>query len=192
MLIELGVLLLALHGLGAALGAGGSLFAEIFYAKATADGHLDRREREWFRTTYFALRWGMTIVLLTGIALIVVQYFLPNSPTEVLHPAIWMQNILALVIVGFASALARKQVSWETGASAIFAGWWMIFMLTVWQGKVYSLLTLSVMYVVLALLSMGFWGYVASFARVRSLTAVVREMKSHERTRQSLSPGQKM
>lgn len=188
MLIELGVLLLALHGLGAALGAGGSLFAEIFYAKATADGHLDHREREWFRTTFFALRWGMTIVLTTGIALVIVQYFLPNSPTDVLHPAIWMQNILALVIVGFASALARKQVSWEVGASAIFAGWWMIFLLNVWQGEVYSLLTLAVIYTVFTVLSMAFWGYVGSFARVRSLTSAVAELRSHERAHHALSP----
>lgn len=181
MLEPFAILLIAVHGLGACLGAGGALFAEIFYAKATADGRLDRRERDWFRSTFFALRWGMTLVLISGILLVVVQYFLPNSPERVLHPALWVQNLLALVIIVFAYLLARKQITWHVGAGAVFAGWWMIFALDVWQGGIYPLLILTAIYVALVLASMAFWGYVSALARAKSLAITVAELRERER-----------
>jgi len=183
MLPELAIVLIALHGLGAALGAGGALFAEIFYAKATADGRVDHREHEWFHATFFALRWGMTLVLLSGIALVVVQYFLPNSPERVLHPALWAQNALSLLILGLAYALTKKRISWQTGAATIFAAWWMLFLLDVWQGSTYPFFLLCVLFVLMAAASFFFWSYIAVLARARALSRVVRELRREERHR---------
>lgn len=180
MLDALSFVLIALHGLGAALGAGGALFAEIFYAKATADGHLDRRERDWFKSTFFALKWGMGIVLASGLALVFVQYFLPDSPQRVLHPALWAQNALALIVLGFAYALAQKRVSWQIGASGVFAGWWMIFALDAWQGETYSFLVLMVIFAAFLGSSILFWGYVGTIARSRALTRMVERMHHHK------------
>lgn len=172
--------LIALHGFGAALGAGGALFAEIFYAKATADGHLDRRERDWFRSTFFALKWGMGTVLVTGLLLIFVQYFLPDSPERVLHPALWAQNALAVIVLGFAYALSRKRVTWHIGAASIFAGWWMIFALDTWQGDTYPFLVLMVVFAAFAGASILFWGYVGTLARASALQRIVDKAHHHK------------
>lgn len=181
MLEPFAMLLVAVHGLGAALGAGGALFAEIFYAKATADGRLDHREREWFRSTFFALRWGMTLVLASGILLVFIQYFLPDSPERIVHQGLWIQNILALVVLGFAYFLSRRRISWQFGAAAVFAGWWTIFALDVWQGSLYPLIVLIALYVLVLFASMMFWGYIAALARARSLAITVAELRARER-----------
>lgn len=167
MLSAIATLLIALHTLGAALGAGGVLFAEVFYTKATADGRIDKRERAYFETTYWSLRWGMTTVLLTGIALIYIQYFLPDSPQAVLYAPLWIQNTLALFITVSAWALSRGMIPWWVGSALAFAGWWMMLILDAFQHFSFSYFTLLVVYVIAVFASAVFWGYARVLAHHR-------------------------
>ncbi len=167
MLSAIAATLTALHLLGAALGAGGVLFAEIFYTKAIADGRITEKEREYFATTYWSLRWGMTTVLLSGIALIVVQYLLPNSPEAVLYAPLWMQNTLILIITAVGWMLSRDLVSWWVGSSMVFAGWWMILVLDAFQTFSFPYLLLLSAYAVAIFVSAAFWGYARVLARDR-------------------------
>jgi hypothetical protein len=159
MLESLAILLGGLHTIGAALGAGGALYAELFYTKAIADGRIDTHERAWFSTTYFGLAWGMLIVLLSGLALIIVQYFLPDSPQAVLYAPLWMQNTLALVVTFAAWLMSRRSLPWWLGSSLVFAGWWMMLALDAWQGVSVPYLTLLFIYVLAVFGSGFFWSY---------------------------------
>lgn len=159
MLPLVATLLITVHTIGAALGAGGATYAEVFYTKAIADGVIDTRERDYFARSYWALRYGMTTVLLSGIALIVVQYFLPDSPEAVLYAPLWMQNTLALLITLCAWALSRGDIAWWLGSSIVFSGWWMILVLDAFQGFSFSYLLLLFVYVIAIFLTAAFWGY---------------------------------
>jgi hypothetical protein len=159
MLAAIATLLIAFHTLGAALGAAGATYAEIIYTKAMADGRIDRREREYFMTTYWALQWGMLTVLVTGLALVVVQFFLPASPDATLYEPLWIQNTLALIITVSAWMLGRSFISWGIGSALVFAGWWMLLILDCFRDYSFSYLGLLFIYVFLAFCSAVFWGY---------------------------------
>jgi hypothetical protein len=168
MLAALGTVLVGIHALGALVGAGGVTFAEVAYSKAIADGKIVERERDYFHRSYWALRWGMTTVLLSGIALIVVQYLLPDSPEAVLYAPLWMQNSLALIITASAWFMTRKYISWWLGSSIAFAGWWMLLILDAFALLPLSYLVLLFVYVFAVFLSAGFWGYVRTILHERA------------------------
>jgi hypothetical protein len=168
MLADLATLLIAVHAIGAALGAGAATFAEIAYAKAIADNRVEERERAYFAKSYWALRWGMTTVLLSGIALIIVQYFLPDSPDAVLYAPLWMQNTLVLVIAISAWLMARGHVDWWVGSSIAFAGWWMLFILDAFALFPFSYLVLLFAYLIGVFISAAFWGYVRTYLHERA------------------------
>ncbi len=163
----LALILAGIHAIGAALGAGGVTFAEIFYTKATADGRIDRREQEYFRATFWALQWGLLTVLISGIALTIIQYFLPNSPQAVLYAPLWMQNTLALVIIIAAWFVSRRAFPWWVGSSLIFAGWWMMLVLDAYRTASVSYFWLWWAYALLFFLSALGWGYARTIAHGR-------------------------
>ena len=114
---------------GAMIGAGGSVFAEIFYVRAMRDGYLDGAERAHLRIVASALRWGMLALLLASIGLVLVNfiYALPTQPA-VTH-VYWIEMFLALAIIGASWALSRKRVSFALGSAAVFTGWWFVALL---------------------------------------------------------------
>lgn len=167
MLPAVATLLIGIHAIGAALGAGGVTYAEIVYAKAIADNRIDARERAYFEKSYWALRWGMSTVLLSGLALIVVQYFLPDSPDAVLYAPLWMQNTLALIITCSAWFMARGHISWWLGSSLAFAGWWMLLTLDAFALLPVSYVMLLFAYLLAVFASAAFWGYVRTYLHER-------------------------
>src|SRR3989344_1337539 len=151
----------AFHTLGAALGVGGITFAEILYVKATRDGRVDAREREYVRATFFALRWGMTVVLLAGVALGLLEYKSPGASQGVLFAPLWFQNTLALVIIAAGYALAKGRIPWWFGSSAALVGWWFMLTIDAWRTIPFSYLSLVIAYIVLVFLP----GAVLSYLR---------------------------
>jgi len=97
-LLTIGALLQAV---GAVLGAGGSVFAEIFYLRAIQDGRIDEAERAHLRVVAGALRWGMLILLVGSITLVVTDfvYLVPVQPA--LTHAYWTLMGLAFAIIFF-------------------------------------------------------------------------------------------
>ncbi len=171
MLEYLAAFLAGLHTLGAAIGAGGALYAEVIYTKSMQDNHIDAVERRWFSITYKALSWGMFLVLVTGIALIIVQFFLPNSPQDVLYAPLWMQNTLAFVITIAAWFMSRRAIPWWFGSSLIFTGWWMMLALDAWQALSIPYLSLVFLYIISVFIAGGFWEYMRILIATDTKTA---------------------
>lgn len=155
------------HTLGAALGAGSIAFAEVFYAKATADGKVDEREREYLRTTFFALRFGMTTVLLSGIVLILVEYAAPELPQGVLFTPIWFQNTLALAAIASGWGLSRSRIPWWLGSAAAFSAWWMMLVIDAWRTIPFNYFTLIILYVIFVFVTAGAFSYLRIFLESR-------------------------
>jgi hypothetical protein len=160
MLIALASLLIGLHLLGVTIGVAGITFAEIFYLKATADGRIDAREKEYIRSTFWALKWGMFIVLISGSLLILVEYQLPFMNQAVLFAPLWVQETLCLVIITSGWALVKKKVSWFVGTALAFSAWWMILILDAWHNVPLGYSSLIILYALFASLSAIILGYV--------------------------------
>ncbi|MFZ1987415.1 MAG: hypothetical protein WAV21_00040 [Minisyncoccia bacterium] len=179
MLTSLATVLVMLHAFGSALGAGGVTFAEIFYTKATADGVVDTREREWFSTTFWALRWGMTMVLFSGLALAVLQVAMMQSSEILAYESLWKQNTLALIIAVSAWLLVIKRLSFKTTSAIIFTAWWMMFFLDVWKGISFSYFSFIFSYVIAVFFSLFVWEYARALAHRKALKRIIHR-KEHE------------
>lgn len=114
---------------GAVIGAGGAVFAEIFYVRAIQDGKIDDAERAHLRVVADALRWGMLILLVGSIGLVLTDfvYLVPVQPA--LSHAYWIEMGLAFAIIFFSWALSKKVIGFSLGSAGVFAGWWLLALL---------------------------------------------------------------
>ena len=149
-----------LHLLGAALGCAGITFAEILYLMATKDGRIDTREQSYIRSTYWAMKWGLSLALLSGLLLTIMQYqaALPNQ--VVMYSALWMQDALALFIIFSGWALAAKRASWWFATAVSFSAWWMMLLLHAWLTIPLSFASLFFLYVLFVAATAIILGYV--------------------------------
>lgn len=159
------------HVLGAAIGAAGITFGEIFYLKATADGRIDARERDYLHTTFFALKWGLLLTLVSGIILGMLEYAYSGAESHVLSAPWWFINTLAFVIIFSGWAMMNEKISWWLGSSLAFSGWWMLLMLDAWQitspEMSFSYVALVFAYVVFAAVTAGVLSYARFFMDFR-------------------------
>jgi small-conductance mechanosensitive channel len=161
LLPDTALILSALHTIGAVLGAGGVTFAELLYAQGIADGKIDASEEKHIRATFFSLRWGMSLLLISGVGLIVVEYLLPNTPQHVMLTPFWVMNTLTVVILLFGFLLSRRTISLWLGGSVALTSWWMILILDAWQGPSPSYTVLMFTFV----LACGFVAFVLACIR---------------------------
>ena len=139
-----------LHALGALIGTGTTTFAEIFYTKAASDGIIDHHERKYLRRMYHGLRIGMTLVLLSGIALIVLEYLVPNAPQQVMFAPFWAIQTLTLIILVLGALLSRREVTWWFASAALLAGWWMLLLLDIGFFNAWTYLKILIVYVIVS------------------------------------------
>lgn len=111
---------------GAAIGAGGAVFAEIFYLRAIQDGKIDTAERAHLLIIVRGLKWGMILLLVGSIGLVVTAfaYAVPVQPAET-H-AYWVEMGLVFAIIFASWALRRKLMGFMLSSAAIFTGWWFL------------------------------------------------------------------
>lgn len=145
-------LLYGLHLIGCALGVAGITFAEMLYLKASRDGRIDSREKEYIRSTYWAMKWGLSITLVAGLVLTALQYQLavPAQAQAVMYAALWMQDALAFVVIFSGWALAMRALPWWLATALAYSAWWMMLMLHAWQTIPLSFLSLAFLYVIFA------------------------------------------
>ena len=155
-------LLSGLHLIGTALGCGGITFAEIFYLKAAKDGRIDAAERDHIRSTYWAMKWGLSIALVAGLLLTVVQYQLQASDQAVMYAALWMQDTLAVIIIISGWALAARAFPWWLATALAFSAWWTMLLLHAWQTLPLNYLSLVFMYLLFVVATAIIFGYLRS------------------------------
>jgi hypothetical protein len=161
-----------LHVIGAMIGAGTTTFAELFYTKAASDGIIDHHERKYLRRVYHGLRIGMTTVLLSGFALIVLEYLVPNAPQQVLFAPFWAIQTLTLIVLVLGELLSRREVPWWFASAALLAGWWMILLLDVNFFSSVSYLTLLMLYVIVSFVLGALLSYLRLLLRKKNTSPV--------------------
>jgi hypothetical protein len=118
-----------LQAVGSVVGAGGAVFAEIFYLRAIQDGTIDDAERAHLRIVANALRWGMLILLVGSIGLVLTDFIYDVPVQPALTHAYWIEMGLAFAIIFFSWALSRRRVGFIVSSAAVFAGWWFMALL---------------------------------------------------------------
>ena len=152
-------ILLALHTLGALIGVGFVTFAEVFYTKAASDGVIDHHERKYLRHLFHGLQFGMVLVIISGFALIVLEYLLPDSPQDVLSAPFWAIQTLTVFVVLLAYLLSKKYVAWWFASAAIFTGWWTILSIDLGYFNQFGYLTILATYLIMTFIVAGILGY---------------------------------
>lgn len=123
-------ILIGIQALGALIGAGMTILAEISYMRSMQDGKIDEAETAHMHRIAWGLRVGMTILLLASLALVVVAYLGRGIPQAALSVSYWILVVLALLVISISWALSQKHISFALGSAIVFTGWWFLAYLT--------------------------------------------------------------
>lgn len=126
-------ILATLQATGAVIGAGGAVWAELYYFKAMKDGHVSKAERAHLAIIAHTLRVGMMLLLLSSIGLVLAAFIAESPAQPALSPSYWTEMALALLIITVSWALSRNRISFVLGSAAGFTAWWFIVLLALGQ-----------------------------------------------------------
>ncbi|PIR57623.1 MAG: hypothetical protein COU71_02965 [Parcubacteria group bacterium CG10_big_fil_rev_8_21_14_0_10_38_31] len=165
--MNLHLFLVFAHIVGVVLGTGGATFAEIFYLKAKRDGVFEPLEVDYLKTSYFVLRVGLFIIVLSGFGLLVLLR-LNEFGDPLLGVKLWAKLLIVLIIVLNAFLIqARKMPMW-LGSSLSLTSWYTATILGLWRGIPYSFGQIIIFY----LLSVMVVAYVLHIIDKRILKSV--------------------
>jgi len=116
--------------LGACIGAVTAVWGELAYLKAMRDGKIDRAERAHLQVIVHGLRWGMTLLLISSLALVVAAYLSRAALQPALTSGYWTLIVLAVLVIYVSWALSRGRISFALGSAIAFTGWWFLAYLT--------------------------------------------------------------
>ncbi|MHB0865830.1 MAG: hypothetical protein ACYC1Y_02930 [Minisyncoccota bacterium] len=119
------------QALGALVGAGTTVWSELAYIRAMRDGRLDRAERAHLRVITHGLTFGMTLLLLSSLALVIVAYLSHAALQPALTASYWALIIFAVLIIYVSWALSRKRITFALGSAIAFTAWWFLAYLTI-------------------------------------------------------------
>lgn len=123
-------LLFFCQALGALVGVVATVWGELAYLRALRDGKVDAGERAHLRSIAHGLRYGMTLLLVSSTALVIVAYVLRAATQPALTGSYWMLIIIALLVISVSWALSRKKISFALGSAGVFTAWWFLVFLT--------------------------------------------------------------
>ncbi len=149
-----------LHLIGTFAGVAYSTFAEIFYIKAASDGVVDKHERKYLRRLFRALSIATPVVVISSIALIVLEYLIPGGQQDVATAQFWAAQTLIVAIVLFGRTLEKRQTPWWVASSAMLVGWWMLLAIDLGYLASFGYTAIIMFYILLTFLAAGVIGYV--------------------------------
>lgn len=141
--------LLFCQALGAVAGVSAALWGEFAYIHALNDGKIDSAERAHLRSIGHSLRFGMTLLLLSSFALVIVAFIVQGTPQPALTEGYWIFIALALTAILISWALARRRISFALGSAAVLTAWWLLAYLVLGRFPLVSFGGAIALYVVL-------------------------------------------
>jgi len=118
------------QALGACVGAVTTVWGELAYLKAMRDGKIDHAERAHLAVIAHGLRFGMTLLLVSSLALVIVAYLSHAALQPALTTGYWTLIVLAVLVIYVSWALSRGRISFALGSAIAFTGWWFLAYLT--------------------------------------------------------------
>ncbi|OGG78325.1 hypothetical protein A3A36_00815 [Candidatus Kaiserbacteria bacterium RIFCSPLOWO2_01_FULL_52_12b] len=136
------------QALGALLGTLMAIWGELAYVRSMRDGNIDHAERAHLHAIARGLRFGMSLLLFSSFALVVVMYVLQASQQPALTESYWTFIALVFLVIGASWALSRKRISFALGSAVAFTAWWFLTFLTSGQLPTFSFGATVALYVV--------------------------------------------
>ncbi len=152
--------LVAIQALGAVIGAGYAVWAEIAYFRAARDGVIDTAERAHLRNIAHGLRWGMSLLLLASLGLVISAYTSQVVPAPALQSAYWIQTALAFLIILLSWLLSKKRIAFALGSAGIFSAWWFLALLALGQVPAIALGSAVALYILATALLLALFWYI--------------------------------
>ena len=152
-------LLVYCQALGASVGAFSAVWSEVAYVRAMRDGKVDEAERAHLHVIARALRWGMSLVLLSSLGLVIVAYLLQTAYQPAFSASYWTLIVLALIVILVSRALSRKTVSFALGSAVVFTAWWFLAYLALGSLPVLSFSSAAAFFVVATAIFYAVLGY---------------------------------
>ena len=120
--MDVHALLSATHILGAVLGAGGAVFAEIFLLKSLRDGEVDPTESSFMKAAYAVIRAGLAILILSGFGFLLL-FRLSGNEEALLSPVLWAKLSIVIVILVNAVLLQTRRIPLAAGSALSLSSW---------------------------------------------------------------------
>jgi len=165
--MNLQLFLVFTHIIGTILGTGAATFAEIFYLKAKRDGVFEPLEVDYLKTSYFVLRIGLFILVLSGFGLLV-SLRLNEFGAPLLGVKLWAKLLIILILVLNAFLIQARKIPMWLGSSLSITSWYTATILGLWRGIPYTFWQIAVFY----LLSVVVVSYVLHVIDIRILKSV--------------------
>jgi FtsH-binding integral membrane protein len=156
------------QALGALIGAFTTVWGELAYVRALRDGKIDHAEREHMRAIARGMHFGMTLLLLSSFALVVVAYLSHATLQPAQTPSYWSLMLFALLVTYVSWALSRKRISFAFGSAIAFTGWWFLAYLTLGWIPPLSFGATVAFFVVATAVFYGMLQYVRMLAKPRA------------------------
>jgi len=112
--------------LGALIGASTAVWSELAYLRAMRNGKIDVAERAHLRIIAHGLHFGMTLLLLSSLALVIAAYIAHLSPQPAVTTSYWVLTLFASIIIYASWALSRNRISFALGSAIAFTAWWFL------------------------------------------------------------------
>jgi len=156
------------QALGALIGAGTTVWGELAYLRALRDGKIDHAERAHLRIIAHGLHFGMTLLLISSLALVVAAYLLHAAVQPAVMPSYWALIMFALLIIYVSWALSRGHISFAYGSALAFTAWWFLAYLTLGWIPPLSFGATVAFFVVATVIFYGVLQYVRMLAHPKS------------------------
>ena len=154
------LLLVTVHIFGAILGVGGITFAEIFYFKSAKDNIINETESSFLKTTYFVLRIGTILLVLSGFGFLVYYRFI-GSEELLYNSQLWTKLTIVIVIALNAVLLQAKKMPAWLGSPISLVSWYATMLLGIFRNVEMSYLQTMTIYIVMII----FVGFVLDYIK---------------------------
>ncbi|MFA6408018.1 MAG: hypothetical protein WCW36_00880 [Candidatus Paceibacterota bacterium] len=118
------------QALGAIIGATSAVWGELAYIHAMRDSKIDHAERRHLDAIAHGLRWGMSLLLLSSFALVVISFIYRSATQPAVTDSYWALVVFALIILFVSLELSHKRVTFALGSAIVFTSWWFLVYLT--------------------------------------------------------------
>lgn len=126
--MDIFTILIISHIGGAVLGVGGATFIEIFLTKSLRDGVIDPTEGSFLKTTFFVVRIGLILSLISGFGLLLLYRF-EDQAFKLYDPTLWAKMTVLGVLVINALLLQAHRIPLWLGSALSLVSWYTVMTL---------------------------------------------------------------
>lgn len=148
------------HIIGTVLGAGGATFAEVLSYQALKDGKVSEEESGILKTTFFILRIGLFLTVISGFGFLIL-WRLGNFGPEYFYDSRFLSKMLIVGIIMLnALAMQFKIMPVSIGSPISLISWYSALILGAWRSLNLSFVAIMLTYAVMIIIAYYFLNFI--------------------------------